>query len=302
MTATILELETKLRSGEISPEQAVEQYEMHATFMKDITFRGVAEVLPSGFRSFDKYKLFKKDRSELVILGARPSMGKTALMCQLAANVAERGSNVLVFSMEMDKEALLERLTAIYSRKPIGGYTDYNSVAMQATRGKIDALPMAIDDRAGLHVNSIISAAKSFHKRYPVGLVVVDYLGLVKSREIGNINSEIGEVTKGLKGLAKDLKCPVLVASQLNRECERRGKSKSSDNGDFRPVLSDLRDSGHIEQDADVIVFLSRQEVYDGTRPGEADVRIAKNRNGEIGDFCLTWSGPQTRFYDKMEL
>lgn len=287
-----------LQSNSISPEEAIDAFEIAAKHVKDIQVDLDVQITPSGFKSFDHYNLLKKNRSELIILGARPSMGKSALMFQIAANVAE-AQNVLIYSLEMDKESIIRRMIAGRTGKAINRLAHHPGEVARA-RKAIDSLNLFIDDRGGLDINTIRSATLDFARRRPLGLVVVDYLGLVRSRDLGNRNNEIGDVTSGLKAMAKEVNCPVFVGSQLNRECERRGRSHTSGNyGDFRPMLSDLRDSGNIEQDADMILFLSRHEMYEpGERPGEADIRVAKNRNGEVGDFVLKFSGTQTRFWD----
>jgi replicative DNA helicase len=298
VSAQVEQIVRELREGALSPEAALEAFESPAVFIKNIELQPAPEVIPSGFATFDRYQFLKKGRSELLILAARPSMGKSALAFQIGAYVARKG-NVLIYSLEMDKEQILTRLVAGTSGKAIKNLGKTSGDIKEKARQTLDGLNLAIDDRSGLNISTIRSSSLAFHKRYPLDLIIVDYLGLVKSRELGNKNNEIGEVTGGLKALAKELKCPVMALSQLNRECEKRGKdARGGSLGDFRPILSDLRDSGNIEQDADVIAFLSRQEVYDGTRPGVADIRIAKNRNGEVGDFVLKFSGQQTRFYD----
>ena len=161
-------------------------------------------------------------------------------------------------------------------------------------KAKIDALKLYIDDRPRLDINTIRGSARFFHESTPISLVVVDYLQLVKTRDRHSRDQEVGEITAELKALATELRCPVLVGSQLNRKCEERGKTF----GDYKPILSDLRESGNIEQDADIIAFLSRQAVYDGTRPGDADIGIAKNRNGSTGNYVFQFSGRLTKFFD----
>jgi replicative DNA helicase len=303
MSMGVEEIVSAIREGKLDPAQAVEAFESPAKHIREIQIGHDIEVMPSGFPSLDRFQLLKKGQCELIILGARPSMGKSALMFQLAAYVSIR-SNVLIFSLEMNSESIRRRFTASYVGRSIKALKGVAPAAIAAANRHLDSLNLYIDDRAGLDVNTIRSAALALHKKRPLSLIVVDYLGLVRSpRELGNKNNEIGEVTSGLKALAKQVGCPVLVGSQLNRECEKRGKdARSGSHGDYRPILSDLRDSGHIEQDADMIVFLSRHEFYEeGERPGEADIRIAKNRNGEVGDMVLKFIGAQTKFFDPEE-
>lgn len=287
-----------LESGALTEEAALEAFEISAVHVSQVDVSLKTELIPSGFRGFDHFELLKKGQGELVIVGARPSMGKSALMFQIGAFVARTG-NVLIYSLEMDRKSIIKRMVAAKCGKAIKHLSSISAQTYQAARKEIDALSLYIDDRGGLDIKTIQSTALDFHRRKPLSLIVVDYLGLVKAREMGNKNNELGEVTGGLKALAKAIGCPILTGSQLNRECERRGKDQRSGNfGDFRPILADLRDSGNIEQDADIVVFLSRQEVYDGTRPGTADIRIAKNRNGEVADFGMNFSGKITMFSD----
>ncbi len=286
----------QLKNGALTPEEAIEQYEYPGKHISEVRIDNLkVDILDCGFETLNEHMVFKKGRGELIIFGARPSMGKSAFLFQVATHVAASG-NVLIYSLEMDQEAIKGRMLAAqtgYSLKRIQRGEVHPS-ALDASNRELNKLHYYIDDRAALDVRTIRSSAISHHKRHPLSLVVVDYLGLVKSRERNSKTEEVGDVTSELKGLAKDLKCPVLVACQLNRECEKRGKLS----GDYRPIMSDLRDSGNIEQDADVIMFLSRQEVYDKTRPKEADLGIAKSRNGETGWFVYTWLGASTRFVD----
>lgn len=289
------ELQKALREKTITPEQALEEFEVKSAHIRDVAIFEEPESLESGLKSFDTRKILKKGRGELVIIGARPGMGKSALMFQIASYVATKGT-ALIFSLEMDKELIKTRLIAQEARAPIKKLTEGRwDEKIKRAITDINSRALHIDDRGGVSISTILTAARDFHKRRPLDLVVVDYLGLIRSRDLGNRVQEIGDVTMGLKELSKELKCPVLVGSQLNRQCEQRGRS----DGDYRPNLGDLRDSGNIEQDADVVVFISRQEIYDGERPGTADIRIAKHRNGSIGDFTVGYSSEITRFYDK---
>jgi replicative DNA helicase len=290
------ELIEALREGKITPEQAVEQFEYPARHISEVAVDDLTvDVLDCGFPTLNDYMVFKKHHGELIIFGARPSMGKSAFLFQVAKHMSRTGY-VYIFSLEMDKKSIKARMIADETGKGLTaiqkGLVDQGAIRAAAQR--LDKLNYYIDDRSGLHVQDIRASAKAFHKRWPLSLVVVDYLQLVKSRDRGSRNEEIGDVTGELKTLAKELQCPVLAASQLNRACEYRGK----ESGDYRPVMADLRDSGNIEQDADVIMFLSRQQVFDGTRQGEADIGIAKARNGKTGWEVFKFLGGRCSFSD----
>lgn len=286
----------KLRNNEIDPEEAVRKFELPAVHIGDISFSNLkVETIPSGFPTLDEYMFLKRDRSELIIFGARPGMGKSSFMFQLAANVAAQG-NVLVYSLEMDKENILTRLMALTSGRSVSAFQKgiVPNDKVTKTHKALAGLNLFIDDRPRLNIGDIRNSANIHNRHRKLDLIVVDYLQLIKTAEKGTRDAEIGVITGELKALAKDVKCPVIVGSQLNRASETRGR----DGGDYRPQLSDLRESGNIEQDADQVLFLSRQVVYDGQRAGEADISVAKNRNGKTGSFIMKFSQEQTKFFD----
>jgi replicative DNA helicase len=286
-----------VREGTLTPQEAVDAFEIPAVHVKDVsTDNLVVDTLNCGFMSLDENMVFKRQRGELIIFGARPSMGKSAFLFQVAKHIAAK-DNVLIYSLEMDRESIKARLMAMESGLSLSQIFKgkvKQPERIEAAKDRLNKLNYYIDDRSGLDVKTIVSSALSHHARHPLSLVLVDYLQLIKTRDRSSRNEEIGDVTAELKGLAKALKCPVLVASQLNRECERRGKMY----GDYKPIMADLRDSGNIEQDADIVLFLSRQQVYDGSREAEADITIAKNRNGETGWFLFEWRGAACKFVD----
>lgn len=287
-----IELMQALKEGRTSLDDIL-HYEKHISEVDPTQFR--VETVPSGFPSLDDYKLLKKDRSELIVVGARPSMGKSAFMFQLAYNVA-KNTPVHVFSLEMDKESIVSRLVASHLNKSMTAIQDgriSNEDIIQA-HSELSSLQYFIDDRPGLNVDEICEAAIQTNLRRGSGLIVVDYLQFIKSKSDGTRQQEIGAITRSFKALAKELKVPVILGAQLNRACEQRGALS----GDFRPILSDLRESGDIEQDSDIILFLHRQSRYDGTRPGEADIIIAKHRNGAVGTITMQFTEQQTKFID----
>ncbi len=260
--------------------------------------------IPTGFSYLDKV-LTGLGKGDLIILASRPGMGKTSFSLNIAQNIAKKDISVLFFSLEMSKEQLAGRLlsaaTEIDSRQFRTGIENPSSWEKLAMASEtMGTLPIYLDDTANITIAEMKSkmrqinqdAVKSGKKR--VGLVVIDYLQLMSSgRRNENRVQEISEITRSLKVMAKDLGLPVLVMSQLSRSTEK-GRA------DHRPQLSDLRDSGSIEQDADVVMFLYR-EAYYNDNPEANDVAqciVAKNRHGETASVNLVWDGAHTRYRD----
>ena len=252
---------------------------------------------PTGFSGVDKL-LVGMGNSDLVLVGARPGMGKTAFALNVASNVAlSTGKSVCIFSLEMSAEQLVSRLIA--SEALVDSYNlrsgrltqeDWDKIADAAMRlSKTDIL---IDDTSGITVTAMKAKLRRVEN---LGLVVVDYLGLMESEQhYDNRALEVGVISRGLKLMAKELRVPVLCCAQLSRGPEGRN--------DKRPQLSDLRDSGAIEQDADVVMFLYREEYYKTTRDPDqkegniAEVIIQKNRHGSTGNIKMGWLGSFTKF------
>jgi replicative DNA helicase len=252
----------------------------------------------TGYSELD-HKTSGLQPSDLIILAARPSMGKTAFAMNIARNAAvDSGVAVAVFSLEMSKEQLSLRMLSsearIDSSRMRSGFItpeEWNRITDGA--GRLSEAPVYIDDTANLSVVEIRSKARRLKMNHDIGLVVIDYLQLMKSRgRLERRELEISEISRSLKGLAKELSLPVLALSQLNRMLEQRA--------DKRPVLSDLRESGSLEQDADVVAFIYRDEVYnkDENNPnrGKAEIIISKQRNGPIGVVNLAFLNAYTRF------
>jgi replicative DNA helicase len=238
---------------------------------------GTISGVSSGFHGLDDATSGFQP-SELIIIAARPSMGKTAFVCNVMLNVAVGGHPVLLFSLEQSRLELAERLLCIQGK--IDGH-------------KLRELKIFIDDTAGRTISQIAAIARRIKRRHGLGLVVVDYLQLVEADE-RNLPREqqISSITRRMKFLAKDLDIPVIALSQLNRSVEQRQ--------DKRPQLGDLRESGAIEQDADIVMFLHRPEAYDPEdRPGEADLIVAKNRHGPTPTVQLVWLRTMMRFADR---
>lgn len=239
---------------------------------------------------------------DLIIVAGRPSMGKTAFSINIAENVALDIDNplpVAIYSMEMGATQLAMRMIGSVGRLDqhrmrTGKLEDEDWVRLTTALGKLNDAPIFIDESAGLNALEVRARARRLHRQYgKLGLIVVDYLQLMSSTRVGeNRATEISEISRALKSLAKELDVPVIALSQLNRSLEQRPNK--------RPVMSDLRESGAIEQDADLILFIYRDEVYNPDSPdkGTAEIIIGKQRNGPIGAVRLTFIGANTRFED----
>ncbi len=283
----------RLESGEISIDQALNPgRELHDVDLNKLAI----SIMPSGFTSLDReYMFLKANEGELIIVGGRPSAGKSAFMFQLALNVSSY-AGVHVFSLEMSQESIVRRLIAQEIGKPVSaiqmGLVPYPD--LKKAKEKLKGYKYIIDDSSGLTVNEIVDRAVTRAKTFDTRLIVIDYLQLLKTEKGHSKDSEIGEITKALKYLAKTVKCPVVVGSQLNRNCEIRGMSS----GDFKPILADLRESGNIEQDADIVLAVHREYRYTRMRQTEADIIILKNRNGALGEVVMNFFAAQTKFED----
>ena len=217
--------------------------------------------VPSGFEDLDALTSGFQ-RSELIIIAARPSMGKTAFVLNVAANAAHEGHGIAIFSLEMSKDAIVQRLLCAEARVDSqrvrrGMLRDTDFTALARAAGWLQQCPIWIDDSPALTLLEMRSKARRLRADNEVGLIVVDYLQLMRSPEYSeNRVQEISDISRSVKGLARELEMPVIALSQLSRASEQRG-------GERKPILSDLRDSGAIEQDADVVVFIHRPEYYD---------------------------------------
>jgi replicative DNA helicase len=253
--------------------------------------------VPSGFKDLDDLTSGFQ-RSELIIIAARPSMGKTAFVLNVAANAAHQGHGIAIFSLEMSKDAIVQRMLCAEAqvdsqRVRRGMLRDTDFTALARAAGWLQQCPIWIDDSPALTLLEMRSKARRLRADNEVGLIVVDYLQLMRSPEYSeNRVQEISDISRSLKGLARELEVPVVALSQLSRASEQRG-------GERKPILSDLRDSGAIEQDADVVVFIHRPEYYDRedeSKRGIAEIMLAKHRNGPTGDVTLAFHRELTRF------
>jgi replicative DNA helicase len=283
------------------------------------TFRSIAEILdeeteklhrlsvaktpltgtPSGFKDLDEITGGFQP-GNLIIIAARPSMGKSALVSNIAENAVLENRPVALFSLEMSESELAQRFVASQAR--IRGEElrkgrvaeDRWGKILEACR-KLSEAPLYVDDSSDIGVLEIRAKARRLHHKLEggLGLIMVDYLQLMRADHRTESRVEqVGQMSRGLKGLARELEVPVIALSQLSRAVEQRG-------GEKKPILSDLRESGQIEQDADLVMFIYREEYYEkenSERPGEADIIIAKHRNGPTGDVVLTFQKEYPKF------
>ena len=259
--------------------------------------QGEITGVPTGFIDLDRMTSGLQP-GDLVIVAGRPSMGKTAFSVNIGENVAiEAGLPVAVFSMEMGGAQLAMRMLGSVGqldqhRLRTGRLNDEDWPRLTHAIQKMNDAQLYIDETPALNPIEMRARARRLARQCgKLGLIIVDYLQLMQGSQPGdNRASEISEISRSLKGLAKELHCPVIALSQLNRSLEQRPNK--------RPVMSDLRESGAIEQDADVIIFLYRDEVYNPDSPdkGTAEIIIGKQRNGPIGAIRLTWIGSYTKF------
>ncbi|HWG77521.1 MAG TPA: replicative DNA helicase [Steroidobacteraceae bacterium] len=254
--------------------------------------------LATGFTDFDRLTGGMRP-GDLIVVAGRPSMGKSTLAVNMAeyaaVNPAIRAP-VAIFTLEMPSEQVVTRMLSSIGHVPLnsirsGRISDDDWVRLTAATSQLSEAKIFIDETAGLTPTELRARARRLKREHGLGLVVVDYLQLMQvAGNKENRATEISEISRGLKALAKELELPVIALSQLNRGVEQRTEKK--------PVMSDLRESGAIEQDADMILLIYRDEVYDRntTKKGIAEIDLAKHRNGEIGTFLLTFQGQYARF------
>jgi replicative DNA helicase len=259
--------------------------------------RGDVVGVPTGYADMDKLT-GGFQRSDLIILAARPSVGKSALQLGITHNAAvKHGKTVGIFSLEMSAEQLVQRLLSMETgvdshRLRMGLIDDSEWDQISRAFGRLAEANVYIDDTPGISIMEVRSKARRLFAERGLDLIIVDYLQLLSGRRTENRVQEISEISRSLKGLARELNIPVLALSQLSRAVESRT--------DHRPMLSDLRESGSIEQDADIVMFIYREEVYDKEteKKGLAEVIIAKHRNGPVGTVNLRFFERTARFAD----
>ncbi|MGN0317219.1 MAG: replicative DNA helicase [Lachnospira sp.] len=263
--------------------------------------RGSVTGVPTGFKDLDTY-LSGFQPSDFILVAARPSMGKTAFVLNVAENVAiKQGITTAIFSLEMSNVQLVNRMLSLEStvdadriRKGNLDSSDWGKL-IEGADG-IAKSNLIIDDTPGISISELRSKCRKYKMENNLGLVIIDYLQLMQgSGKTDSRQQEISDISRSLKALARELEVPVVTLSQLSRAVEQRQ--------DHRPILSDLRESGAIEQDADVVMFLYRDDYYnkDTELKGIAEIIIAKQRNGPIGTVKMAWIPEQTRFADLLK-
>lgn len=292
----IFELIQKRNTGEFMP---IRQIVMNAMdrIEKASKTKGNVTGIATGFIDLD-YKTAGMQPSDLVLIAARPSMGKTAFVLNIAQHVAfKMNQAVAVFSLEMSKEQLVNRLFSLESRVDsqhlrTGNLSDAEWEKLIESAGIIGKSNLIIDDTPGISISELRSKCRKYKLEHNLQMVIIDYLQLMSGsgRSSDSRQQEISDISRSLKALARELNVPVLALSQLSRAVEQRP--------DHRPMLSDLRESGAIEQDADVVMFIYRDDYYnkDSERKGIAEIIIAKQRNGPIGTIELVWLPDYTKF------
>ncbi len=258
---------------------------------------GTVTGIPTGFIDLD-YKTAGMHPSDLILIAARPSMGKTAFVLNIAQHVAfKEKQTVAIFSLEMSKEQLVNRLFSLESRVDAqklrtGDLLDEDWERLIESAGVIGESNLIIDDTPGISISELRSKCRKYKLEHNLSMIIIDYLQLMSGSGRGSESrqQEISEISRSLKSIARELQVPVLALSQLSRAVEQRP--------DHKPMLSDLRESGAIEQDADVVMFIYRDEYYnaDSEKKGTAEIIVAKQRNGPIGSVDLAWLSQYTKF------
>ena len=293
----VFELVQKRNTGDYVP---IKQVVLNALdkIEKSSKTKGTVTGIPTGFIDLD-YKTSGLQPSDLILVAARPSMGKTAFVLNIAQHVAFRSNKtVAIFSLEMSKEQLVNRLFSLESQVDAqllrtGNLKDSDWEKLIEGAGVIGKSKMIIDDTPGISISELRSKCRKCKLEQGLDLIIIDYLQLMTGRVGGRAESrqqEISDISRSLKGLARELNVPVIALSQLSRAVEQRP--------DHRPMMSDLRESGAIEQDADVVMFIYRDDYYnkDTDMKNIAEIIIAKQRNGPIGTVNLAWLPNYTKF------
>ena len=293
---SVFELLKSRNSGDFVP---IRQVVLNALDKIEIASRNRDAVtgIPMGFTDLD-YQTSGLQPSDLVLIAARPSMGKTAFTLNIAHHVAIRQEKCCaIFSLEMSKEQLVNRMLAMDANVDSqnmrnGKLTETDWEKLVESAGNIGTSRLIIDDTPGISVSELRSKCRKFKLEYDLRLVMIDYLQLMSGsgKSGDNRQQEISEISRSLKALAREIDCPVIALSQLSRACETRN--------DHRPMLSDLRESGAIEQDADVVMFIYRDDYYnkDSDEKNVSEIIIAKQRNGPTGTVKLAWLPEYTKF------
>ncbi len=258
--------------------------------------KGSVTGVATGFYDLD-YKTAGLQPSDLILIAARPSMGKTAFVLNIAEHVVLKGNTTTaIFSLEMSKDQLVKRIMSMHSKVNsqsirTGELSDEDWIKLVESARAIGNSNLIIDDTSSISVGELRSKCRKFKLEYNLGLIIIDYLQLMTgSKKNDSRQQEISEISRSLKGIARELNVPVIALSQLSRAVEQRP--------DKRPMLSDLRESGAIEQDADIVMFIYRDDYYnhDSEEAGISEIIIGKQRNGPTGTVKLAWQSQYTKF------
>lgn len=291
----VFELIQKRNTGEFVPIREVVSQAL-GKIEQISKMGGTVTGIPTGFLDLD-YKTAGMHPSDLVLIAARPSMGKTAFVLNIAQYVAFKAKKtVAIFSLEMSKEQLVNRLFSLESRVDsnhirVGDLSDDDWMRLIESAGVIGNSNLIIDDTPGISISELRSKCRKYKLEHNLEMIIIDYLQLMSgSGRTDSRQQEISDISRSLKALARELQVPVLALSQLSRAVEQRP--------DHRPMLSDLRESGAIEQDADVVMFIYRDDYYnhESEKKGISEIIIAKQRNGPIGTVELAWLPEYTKF------
>lgn len=291
----VFELVQKRNVGEFVPIRQVVMNAMDA-IEKASKAKGTVTGIPTGFIDLD-YKTAGMQPSDLILIAARPSMGKTAFVLNIAQHVAfKQNQTVAIFSLEMSKEQLVNRLLSLESKVSsqnirTGNLSDSEWEKLVESAGVVGKSNLIIDDTPGISISELRSKCRKYKLEHNLSMIIIDYLQLMSgSGKTDSRQQEISDISRSLKSLARELHVPVISLSQLSRAVEQRP--------DHRPMLSDLRESGAIEQDADVVMFIYRDDYYnkDTELKNVAEIIIAKQRNGPIGTVNLAWLPDFTQF------
>ena len=291
----VFQLVQKRNTGDFVP---IRQVVMNAMDKIEISAknRGSVTGIPTGFTDLD-YRTAGMQPSDLVLIAARPSMGKTAFVLNIAQHVAfKQNLPVAIFSLEMSKEQLVNRMFSLESsvdaqKLRTGQLNDQEWERLIESAGVIGRSNLMIDDTPGISISELRSKCRKMKLEKGLSMIIIDYLQLMSgSGRSDSRQQEISDISRSLKAVARELSVPVLALSQLSRAVEQRP--------DHRPMLSDLRESGAIEQDADVVMFIYRDDYYnhDTEKKGVSEIIIAKQRNGPIGTVELAWLPEYTKF------
>ena len=283
-------------SGIVPLSEVVDEYFSFVESVKDND--GSLLGISTGYRDLDGITNgFQK--SDFIIIAARPSVGKTSLVLSIVYNAAQQGVPIGIFSLEMSRDQLVKRIISMDTGLDghliqKGKFDSTQATCVMKSLGKMDKLPVFIDDTSGLSIHEVRSKARRMVADYGVQVIFIDYIQLMGGKPGGDNqrNQEVSEISRGIKAMARELDIPIVAISQLSRAVEGRSSHV--------PMLSDLRESGSLEQDADIVMFIYREELYEKEtdKKGVAEIHISKHRNGPIGVIPMRFDGPTTRFSD----